>query len=293
MIERVLGPSLEIFKNLRNGHAIQLRLEWLENRIYWMGELNRADLVTRFGISPQQASADIKLYQNISPTNLLYDPSRKLYVKAIGFDAVFPKNSQQWLINNAGEQAALRSIKLESIAPVKRGVGDTTLSAIARAFRLRMPIAVQYQSMKSDRPEWRVICPHAIVETAIRWHIRAFLVEKGIFADLVPGRILAVSEETGAEWVGGEADIAWNTTANIILMPSKTLTQDQKKIVERDYQMIEGRREIVTRECLVYYQLSSMYLVDAVREHCGEPLDRNFGVAVLNWQELRRFVRSE
>lgn len=280
------------FKSLRNGQAIQARLEWLENRIFWVGELNRSDLVTRFEISPQQASTDIKLYQQLVPENLGYDRSRKLYNKGEGFEPLFEKSLQQWLEENAEEGAGLRSIQLEAVKPIKRGIGDQVLMAMARSFRLRLPIAVLYQSMKSGTPEWRVICPHNIVETEIRWHIRAFMVAKGVFADLLPGRILDVRDESGMAWVGAEADTAWNTLTDIILVPSSTLTEDQRRVVERDYRMDGGQYVIRTRECLVYYQLSSMYLVDAVREHQGEPQDRNFGLAVSNWQELMKYVKG-
>ncbi|MBI6885097.1 hypothetical protein [Pseudomonas putida] len=282
----------DFFKSLRNGQAIQARLEWLENRIFWVGELNRSDLVTRFEISPQQASADIKLYQDLASNNLQYNTSRKLYIKAETFEACFEKNLQQWLAENGQEEADLRSIQLESVKPIKRDMGDDVLMAIARSFRLRLPISVLYQSMKSDAPQWRVVCPHTIVETEIRWHIRAFMVEKGVFADLIPGRILEVKDEINESWVGPEEDVAWNTMADIILVPSSTLSADQRLVVERDYRMVDGRYVISTRECLVYYQLSSMYLVDAVREHKGEPQDRNFGLAVSNWKELMKYVKD-
>lgn len=284
-------PS-DFFKSLRNGQAIQARLEWLENRIFWVGELNRSDLVTRFEISPQQASADIKLYQELAPKNLSYDTKRKLYIRGNSFEARFEKNLQQWLADNGQEGSELRSIKLEAVKPVKRGMADQALMAIARSFRLRLPLSVLYQSMKSDKPEWRVICPHAIVETEIRWHIRAFMVEKGFFADLLPGRILDVKDAGEAPWVGAETDTAWNSMADIVLVPSKTLSEDQRQVVERDYRMVDIQHVIRTRECLVYYQLSSMYLVDAVREHEGEPQDRNFGLAVSNWKELMKFVKD-
>lgn len=280
------------FKNLRNGQAIQTRLEWLENRIFWVGELNRSDLVVRFETSLQQASADIKLYQELAPNNLRYDTKRKLYVEGGGFEALFQKSLDQWLAENQQEDACLRSIQFEAVKPVKRGMVDQALKAIARSFRLRLPISILYQSMRSDKAEWRVICPHTIVETEIRWHIRAFMVDKGVFVDLLPGRILDVADASTAPWVGGETDNAWSTMVSIVLVPSKTLSDDQRQVVERDYRMEDGEYVIQTRECLVYYQLSAMYLVDAVREHEGEPQDRNFGLAVSNWKELMKFVKD-
>ena len=282
----------DFFKNLRNGQAIQARLQWLEDRIYWVGELNRSDLVSRFEISPQQATGDIKLYQELAPKNLHYDTRKKLYIKGGGFEQLFEKSLEAWLTANTDEVPSLRSIQRESVKPIKRGMSDKVLMAISRSFRLRMSISVLYQSGKKDEPEWRVICPHDIVETEIRWHIRAFMVDKGVFADIIPGRVLDTCDCPEVEWVGAEADVEWNTLADIILVPSATLSEMQREVVERDYRMTDGQSVITTRECLVYYQLSAMYLVDAVREYQGEPQDRNFGVAVANWQALMKYVKG-
>lgn len=76
----------------------------------------------------------------------------------------------------------------------------------------------------------------------------------------------------------------------IILIPSSKLNVNQRRIVERDYQMIEGRRILQVRACIAYYQLSAMYLVDAVRYHEGQPVERDLGIAVENWRELQPLV---
>jgi hypothetical protein len=284
--------SLDIFLRLRNGQAIQSRLQWLEDRIFWLSEINRSDLVSRFSISLQQASSDIKLYQELAPENMLYNASKKIYFKSDNFCSLFPKNHKLWLAANDSENKNLRSIPCLPVKPIKRSISDNVLMSVSRSYLHRIPISILYQSMKDELPAWRTICPHTIVETEIRWHIRAWMADKRTFVDIVPGRILEVKEDKNTEWVGSEADISWNTRVNIILEPSSQLSNSQRDIVERDYQMGNGCLIIETRECLVYYQLSSMYLVDAVRELQGEPADRNFGVAVKNWQDLIKYVKG-
>jgi hypothetical protein len=284
---------LDTLASLRNGQAIRTRLQWLENRLFWIGELNRSDLVGRFSISPQQASADIKLYQEMAPPNLCYDRSKKLYSKGDGFQPLFEKNCEEWLNANESDHERLRSIKLETVRPIKRGISAEILMAVSRAYRQRIPLEVLYQSMKDADASWRTICPHTIVETGIRWHIRAWVVEKKRFVDLVPGRILETRERDPIEWVGGAADDDWNTFQQIILVPSQTFSEAQREVIQQDYQMTDGRMTMSVRRCLVYYQLSSMFLVDAVREFEGEPQDRNLGLAVWNWRELMKFVKDE
>ena len=76
----------------------------------------------------------------------------------------------------------------------------------------------------------------------------------------------------------------------IILIPSRKLSENQRRIAEGDYQMTEGRRILQVRACMAYYQLSDVNLVDAVRYHNGQPEERDFGVAVENWKELQPLV---
>ena len=70
----------------------QRRLEFIEFRLFWQGTLNRGDLREQFGISQQQASADIAAYQKHAPRNTEYDRNAKTYVRAEGFESVFGGN---------------------------------------------------------------------------------------------------------------------------------------------------------------------------------------------------------
>ncbi len=280
---------LDELASSRNGHAILQRLKWLEDRVYWLGELNRSDLTDRFGISPQQASADIAQYQKIAPTNLCYDKKMKQYVREDGFAALFEKNYEPWLKNNAEERGNLRSIQMTSVSSIKRTIPNEIVQALSRAYRHKTPLSVVYHS-KSSEPEERVICPHNIVQTDLRWHVRAWDALRVRFVDLVPSRILKAALNPKAEWVPAESDTAWNTLVDIVLIPSNRQPEEQKRIIERDYQMTDGRRILPTRECLAYYQLSAMHLIDAVREHNGDPVERNYGIAVENWQDMLKFI---
>ena len=160
---------------MRNGQAILRRLQWLEDRVYWIGELNRADLTRRFEISPQQATSDLSLYQKLAPANLTYDRSKKQYGRAKTLAPLFEKNPESWLHNNAAEDAGLRSIGMSSVKPLKRVISAEMIQILSKAVRIQTPLSVVYQSMKSAEPELRVICPHSIVETEIRWHVRAWV----------------------------------------------------------------------------------------------------------------------
>ena len=57
--------------------SIERRLAFIEERLFWLGEVNRGDLIRRFGVSPSQASKDIARYLELSPAGLSYDKSAK------------------------------------------------------------------------------------------------------------------------------------------------------------------------------------------------------------------------
>ena len=278
------------FDGLRNGQVIKRRLNWLEDRLYWIGELNRADLTRRFGISPQQASADIAMYQSLAPPNIDYDRSRKLYKKGEKFAPLFEKDLAEWLRGNGDEEPGLRAIKMVSIDPGRRGITPRSVQILSSAYHLKTPLSILYHSRKDDEPTKRIICPHTIVETNLRWHVRSWDANRRQFVDLIPSRIVEASVTSDAEWVSEDSDTAWNSLTEIVLVPSSRFSEKQRHAVQLDYGMVDGRIVLEVREALVYYQLSAMHLVEAIRAHEGDPKDHNIGIAVGNWRDLRRFV---
>ena len=47
--------------------GIERRLEFIEFRLFWDGHVNRSDLMAAFGISINQASADLNRYLGMAP----------------------------------------------------------------------------------------------------------------------------------------------------------------------------------------------------------------------------------
>lgn len=290
MNDAMSNSPLNALDSMRNGAVVRLRLQWMENRLWWVGDLNRSDLVLRFGISLPQATNDFALYQKLAPANVRYDAKKKLYVCGEEFKPLFPKDHELWLKESAAEDEPLKNIQMVGVTSLKRRIDPGLVRIISRAFRSRVPLRILYQSMKTDTPEERIVSPHAIVETEVRWHVRAWDEKRQAFLDLVPSRILKATPDPSVTWVPKERDQEWNRMVEIILIPSRKLSENQRRIAEEDYQMTEGRLILQVRACMAYYQLSAMYLVDAVRFHEGQPKERDFGIAVENWKELQPLV---
>src|SRR6476619_1347476 len=69
--------------------GVRRRLEFIDFRLFWDGRFNRSDIAETFGISAQQASADIAHYEKLAPDNLRYDRVEKAYKRTDLFAPAF------------------------------------------------------------------------------------------------------------------------------------------------------------------------------------------------------------
>src|SRR5947209_14942023 len=68
--------------------SVEQRLAFVEERLFWVGEVNRTDLVRRFGVSMSQASGDIGRYLALDPPGVTYGKSARRYVAGEEFRPV-------------------------------------------------------------------------------------------------------------------------------------------------------------------------------------------------------------
>ena len=65
--------------------SVERRYEFIEFRLFWQGRINRGDLMDAFGVSTQQASLDLNAYIEQAKRNLVYDKSRRTYLRGKQF----------------------------------------------------------------------------------------------------------------------------------------------------------------------------------------------------------------
>ena len=71
--------------------GVAQRLEFIEFRLFWEGHVNRSDLMEQFGLSVNQASADLNRYIGFAPDNMVYDKSARTYVRGTEYAPHFLK----------------------------------------------------------------------------------------------------------------------------------------------------------------------------------------------------------
>lgn len=251
-------------------HTQRERLAYIEFRLYFMGEVGRPDLASRFGVAPAGATRDLALYREIASQNIEFDGSSKIYRIGKNFSPIFEHTSQRVLsalslgfgdgVN--GESQPL--LPCESPAVLSSPRMDV-LAPICRAIYAKCPVAIRYHSMSSGESE-RVIVPFALVDTGLRWHVRAFDRKTGEFRDFVVTRIEApttLDEEPKAN-ERPDNDIQWTRIVELDLVPHPRLNRPE--IVRMDYGMQGSSIRMRVRAAVAGYMLLS-WSVDASPDH--------------------------
>lgn len=224
-------------------------MEHIERCLFWKGELQRADLVDRFGINPAQAAADFRDYMLAAPSNMEYNKSRKRYLPQQGFIPKFivPASIDAFV----GMDSSV--IEVESWPLPHRLASSKTLQAVVKSIRCREALEVRYQSMTDPKPSWRWLSPHAFASEGDRWHVRAFCHKHKQFRDFVLGRIIETraSKPSDADPL---QDVDWHTFVTVTLKPNPELSKEQRAAIAFEHQMPSDKGlDLRLRKSMLFY----------------------------------------
>lgn len=249
--------------------SVERRLAFIDDRLFWLGEVNRTDLVERFGVSLGQASADIARYLARGPKGVSYDKSAKCYVADASFRPLLaPPDAARFLselrLLDAGllplEDTLLRWVPPFDAAPLpQRKVDPLVLRAVLACIRNALTLEIVYQSMNRAEPTRRLIEPHALTYDGFRWHARAFDHDQGDFRDFVLGR-MSKPRLHGPARSKATSDEAWRSFVDLEIAPHPGLTQAQAKAIALDYGLGKGKAAIKVRRALLFYALRRLGL---------------------------------
>ena len=244
---------------------LALRYRLIETVVWWEGRLTTGHLIQSFGISRQQASKDINTYiTEHAPKNLTYDKQLKGYVPSKQFKPLFIDDSASaylHLLNQTHSRAphveglALAYAHTMVLEVPDRTIRPEVLRPLLKACRDSEVIEVEYVSLANPVPDTRLIAPHTLIYTGMRWHVRAYCEKNREYRDFVLSRLRGKPEyERKTENLIDE-DEDWNTKVAVIIEPDSRLKPEQKAIIEADFGMEDGVLIIPTRRALVKYVL--------------------------------------
>lgn len=252
------------------------RLSHIDFKLYFLGELRRADVVDRFGTGPAGATRDIALYRELAPENLELDNSDKVYRPTQAFEPLFehsPHRVLTALTHGYGE--GLGELLGDEVHPMLRCEVPSALSLpktsilapLTRAIHRGKAVKLRYTSIDSGRIE-RELVPVALVDSGLRWHVRAFDRRNRQFRDFVLTRMeepivlehsVVLREETA------ELDLQWSRIIELELVPHPQHTRPE--VVLMDYPFAEdGVLRVRVRAANTGYMLRR-WSVDCSSDH--------------------------
>lgn len=240
------------------------RFRFIEAFAIWRGQVRVADVREAFGITTGKAEKDLALYTQLAPDNLARDRQTGEYRLDDGFEPRFLRGTAseyvQVLRNHElgvdGSLAVMDSgaVAAETLEAPTRGFDVRTLARLNAAIRERRWLAIDYQSMTHPEPRRIEIAPHVLV-FAGRWHARAYSAAHEAYRDFLLSRICGLPELLGPCPRDPAQDWDWRNDVGVRIAPHPELSPAQKRVVEQDFGMLHGMREIRVRVALAPYLL--------------------------------------
>ena len=245
-----------------------VRYRVIEIIAQWEGRLTTNHLCDRFSIGRQQASKDINTYSgDIAPGNLEYDSSLKGYRPSKTFKPVISSGLIDEYLHvldrehDAGHPFQMLGggvISSEFLKAPLRSIDVEVMRPLVKSIREGRRLEINYTSMGTPEGEYRIIVPHTLVCTSLRWHVRAYCERNRDYRDFVLSRLFGEPELMGRSDQSAEQDEKWNTWVDMVLQPDERLTAAQKKFVAHEYAMKNGQLTVRTRGALVHYMMQAL-----------------------------------
>jgi hypothetical protein len=278
--------------------ASRQRLEYIDIMAYYTGVVSRSDVAEAFGISDAAATKDLKLYNDLAPGNLIYKHSVFGFVPAAGFSALFadltPARVLPMMASNLavaggpyGEES-IYGLSMECLPLPHRLPAAEVLAQITRAIRGHLKLNVTYRSLSDrDTRGSRILEPHSLVNTGLRWHVRAYSEETYDFRDFVLSRFSQAKclEQLAESSVQYDDD--WVEMVTLQLQPHPKLDAPKRDSLLLDYNAHDGEIELHVRRALIGYVLQQL-TVDTTTDHSLNPQANQ--LVLINRDEIEPFA---
>lgn len=287
--------------------ANRQRLQYIEIQAFYTGVVSRSDVAKTFGLSDAAATKDINLYNQIAPDNLIYRHAVFGFEPSEHFTPVIadlsPEKALPLIANNltmtggAVDQHLIYGVAVDTLPTPTRLPSSDILAQIIRATKHRQKLQINYLSL-SDRHQdsfndnnpplsQRIIEPHALVNTGLRWHIRAYNEETFDFRDFVLSRIQEAKQLNEKAESSSEFDDDWVETITVKLTPHPKLNARKRQSLLIDYQAVDDVIEITVRGALLGYLLQRLS-VDTTEDFSMNP--NAYHLVIVNRDEIEPFA---
>lgn len=279
--------------------ATRQRLQFIEIMAYYSGSISRSMLARAYGISDPAATKDLKLYNDLAPGNLEYNPSLFSFVPSTKFDEVFADLNPHTVLNmfaqnllsvdNPSGNEPIYGISVEEIPFPVRLPDKSVLAPLIQAMKTGRQLKTRYHSLSQgdEQQQDRIIEPHALVNNGLRWHVRAYDHEHYDFRDFVLSRFSETQLLTQDAESSQNYDDEWMEFVSLKLQAHPGLSDKQRLALSYDYNMENSIIELNVRRALVGYLLQQMK-VDTTADYSQNP--NAYQLIVSNRDEIEPFA---
>lgn len=276
---------------------ISARLAYVDFKLFFTGQVSRADLKGAFGIAEAAASRVLTEYSKLRPDNKTQKTNtiiRDTFVPLINFDSELALGM---LANgfNSNKLSGVTELSYEKIGKIPNQLNLNKVAMITRAISGKHSISCNYLSENSDNSEKRTLVPLAIMYDGTSWMFRAFdrSEEKRDrkfknFHFARTKNVVELFDSKAAKQKENEAlsqDKHWNLRLPLILKLHDSLSEEERQRVRTDFGIPEGKDEIyVTERAAFRWIVEKKWYIDA-RTDAQKSDDKK------NW--IKRFYKFE
>lgn len=275
------------------------RMQYIEIMAYYTGVVSRSNVAKTFGISDAAATKDLKLYSEVAPDNLFYKQAVFGFVPTASFKAMFtdlsPEKVLPLIANNLpmaegpSTDGPVYGVIVETLPLPYRLPAQEIVAQVIRAAHHQRKLKVVYNSLsdRADGDEPRIIEPHSLINTGLRWHIRGYSEESFDFRDFVLSRISQAEMLDEPAESSSEFDDDWVEQVTLKLCPHPGLTTRNQQNLLLDYGAEDDVIEVKVRRALLGYILQRLS-VDTTIDHSLNP--NSYQLVVANRDEVEQFA---
>lgn len=240
------------------------RLNYLEFRLSFTGQVTRADLIKRFGISEAAATRDLAIYRDEAGSNLEFDTVAKFYRVSRHFSFFYlqdvdTKQLIRAIVHGIGNDFGSEPELLVpcELPPSMQFPAADVLATVSRAICQNAVLRIAYHSASGDHGP-REIVPLSLVGTGLKLMVRAYCRRKNTFSDFVLARfktaeVIWDAVPSAAE--SKENDDEWNRMLKLELMPHPAESPEKNAMTKQEFQMVDGVHVLRVRAALAVYVL--------------------------------------
>ena len=278
--------------------ATRQRLQYIEVMAFYAGLVTRSDVAKAFGISDAAATKDLKLYSDLVPGNLHYSHSVFGFVPNPSFspsfanlapNAVLPIIAANLAVSGgAYGDSSVYGLMTTSLPLPNRLPSQQVLAQITRAIRGHKKLRVSYRSLSNrESQDQRTLEPHTLVDTGLRWHMRAYSEETYDFRDYVLARMVQAECLDQIAESNVQYDDDWVEMMTLKLGPHVDLAPQKRESLLLDYGATNTVIEIDVRRACIGYVLQRMQ-VDTTQDHSLNP--NAYQLMLINRDEIEPFA---